>query len=327
VTPLPAPSAAPEAQARRVRFERPGRPPAVRPADGRIAVLDLAFPAEGAEAVLAWAGDLGERLAAWIDHHDHEAWAAVAGDPRFVLVPRAEAPACPPLVTPERVQGLGPARTLIAHGDLDGVLAAARWLLLEQELPVPAWLDPDSIAADTRSGPLSPRGARLDRALRGLPHKDGLRRALIASVLHEGRGRDEPPELRERIDRAVGVHERVLRATGEVRGRYARLLEDLPGAERACLVDLRPLPGDLRLDLTALMLPLQQEADFVVVLARGRGGRRKIVVSTDPARSGLDLRREFGLQGFAPFRVHVPEAPLLRRLPSPELARVLGRRL
>ena len=46
---------------------------------------------------------LGSRLAAWVDHHDHDRHADYAGDPRFVLSTKAEHGACPEMVTPEVV--------------------------------------------------------------------------------------------------------------------------------------------------------------------------------------------------------------------------------
>ena len=99
----------------------------------------------------------------------------------------------------------------------------------------------------------------------------------------------------------------------------AALLDDLP--EDAALVDLTQHHGPV--DLTELLLTLQRRHDWVVVIARGRGGVRKLVVGTDPQRSGLDLRRELGLQGYAPFRVHAPEDALIERLPGKALIEAL----
>jgi len=303
-----------------MRTARPGRLPPPETLAGQVAVLDLAFQAQDPERDLAWAAALGERLAAWVDHHDQPAWERVAADPRFLLVPRREAPACPPLVTAEVVAAAGPVRTVLCHGDLDGVLSAAKWLLLAEGLEPPAWLDPDSIAADTRRAELTPRGERLDRALRSAPGKQRLARAVAASVLAEARGLAEAPEVAALLDRAVAVHEHMLANAARAR----ELVEALPDAPLdTVLVDLRVLPAGLRLDLTALLLELQQEHDLIIAIVRAPRGRFRIVASTAPERSGLDLREFFGIHGFAPFRVHLEPEVLLRRVPARRLEQVL----
>jgi hypothetical protein len=304
----------------RIRFARPDGLPEPEELLGRFAVLDLAFDGRAPRTTLRWIRAAGPRLAAWIDHHEQEAWSEVDGDPRFVLAPRAQAPACPPLVTAERVARLGPADTLLCHGDLDGVLSGAKWMLLQQGLPCPDWVDPDSVAADSRVGELGPRGARLDSALRSGARGDRVRRAILRSVLAEGAGLPEPPEVALVLDEAAAEHERILVRTRRLAAGAERL-GDL--AEDVVLVELDGIRGPV--DLTHLLLSLQREHDLVVVLARGRGGGRKVVVGTDPRRSGLDLRREFGVQGYAPFRVHAPEDALVERLPSARLLRALGR--
>ena len=302
----------------RVRFARPGDLPAPDALEGRVAVLDLAFDGRAPQLTAAWIAELGTRLAAWIDHHEQECWEDYADDPRFVLTPRAEAPACPPLVTAERVAQLGPADHLLCHGDLDGVLSAAKWMLLQEGLACPDWVDPDSVAADSRVGEPSPRGARLDSALRGGSRGVRVRRAILSSVLAEAAGRAEPAQVRRDLDQAAAEHAKMRRAAHRL-AEGAALLDDLP--EDAALVDLTQHHGPV--DLTELLLTLQRRHDWVVVIARGRGGVRKLVVGTDPQRSGLDLRRELGLQGYAPFRVHAPEDALIERLPGKALIEAL----
>jgi hypothetical protein len=114
----------------RVLFvEQPGSlPPAP---DGRVAVVDLAFAGgDNFERVtLPFLEALGDRLAIWIDHHEHPVgWARVRGDPRFLLVPNREAHACPELVTPEVVKRAGLVDVVVAHADLDGLLSAVKFL-------------------------------------------------------------------------------------------------------------------------------------------------------------------------------------------------------
>ncbi|RMH01680.1 MAG: hypothetical protein D6702_10760 [Planctomycetota bacterium] len=302
-----------------VAFARPDALPAPGSLRGRVAVLDLALDGADPGRSLAWAAALGDRLAAWVDHHEQPAWACVAGDSRFVFRPRDEAPACPPLVTAERVARLGPADTIVAHGDLDGVLAAAKWMILQAGRPVPAWLDPDSIAADSRRGRPGPRGARLDAALRSGRRGDRLRWLVLESVWAEAWGAPEPPGLAAELDAAAADHARLADRARELAA-AARPLVAVP--EDAVVVDLRRIREPV--DLTSLLLELQARHDWAIVIARGRGGGRKIVVGTDPERSGLDLRRELGVAGYAPFRVRASAEALTARLPDPALGRALA---
>src|SRR5258706_9923828 len=111
-----------------VFVEQPGSLPA--PPDGRVAVLDVAFAGgENFEKVtVPFLDALGDRLAVWIDHHEHPVgWARVRGDPRFCLVPNRDAHACPELVTREVVERAGAVDAIVAHADVDGLLSAAEF--------------------------------------------------------------------------------------------------------------------------------------------------------------------------------------------------------
>src|SRR5439155_211728 len=115
----------------------------------------LAFAAEGGgssfdKVTLPFINGLGSRLAAWVDHHDHERHVDYAGDPRFVLSTKAEHGACPEMVTPEVVAHAGPVDTVAVHMDLDGLYAGAKWALGGVEPYEGA--DAPSIAADFESG-------------------------------------------------------------------------------------------------------------------------------------------------------------------------------
>lgn len=299
------------------RFARPGSLPRLGTDIGRVAILDIAFNGENPQADLAWAQALGDRLAVWVDHHDQEIWKQLQDEERFHLVPRAEAPACPPLVTRELVRACGPVDLLLCHGDTDGVLSAAKWMVLASDLEVPEWLDADSIVADTRRGEFSPQGARLDAAIRTAGGRNRTRRCVIAAVLAEALGVPEAMEVRLHLEQALAEWKRLLFHTEGVL-KSAVTLNDYD--ESIGLIDLRRYQPNFRLDVTELMLRMQAQHDWVVVLGRAAGGGLKIVVSTDPTRTGFDVRQEFDLQGFAPFRAHVPATKLLQRLPSPSLA-------
>src|SRR6185503_4183715 len=145
-------------------------PPAAK-LEGRVAVLDVAFASEGGGAsfektTLPFINGLGSRLAAWVDHHDHERHADYVGDPRFVLTTKAQHGACPELVTPEVVRAAGPVDTVAMHLDLDGLYSGAKWVLGGVEPYDGA--DADARAVDTRRGEPGPIATRKHRVIQYL---------------------------------------------------------------------------------------------------------------------------------------------------------------
>ena len=72
-------------------FASPRLLPRADKVPGRVVVLDIAFAATVGSSVsfekttAPFLAGLGDRLAAWVDHHDHERHAEFAHDPRFVL--------------------------------------------------------------------------------------------------------------------------------------------------------------------------------------------------------------------------------------------------
>jgi hypothetical protein len=149
-----------------VFVEQPGNLPA--PPDGRVAVVDVAFAGGDnfERSTLPFLAALENRLAVWIDHHEHPVgWSRVQGDPRFVLVPNRVAHACPELVTPEVVERAGPVDAVVAHADFDGLISAVKFL----RRGVAPWpeADEDARAADSpgRGHVLSERAAVMCDAL------------------------------------------------------------------------------------------------------------------------------------------------------------------
>jgi hypothetical protein len=68
-------------------------------------VVDVAFAGGDnfEKSTVPFLDALGDRLAIWIDHHEHPVgWARYQNDARFVLVPNQVAHACPELVTPAK---------------------------------------------------------------------------------------------------------------------------------------------------------------------------------------------------------------------------------
>ncbi len=136
------------------------------PASGRVVLVDIAFAYKTFDTVTEpLIKGLGERLAGWIDHHDHPAWEKYGSDPRFVLVGKKQAPGCPQLISPELVGKLGEIDHLWAHADFDGCMTAAKMLCGGKE-PYPG-ADEDARAIDypNQGYECSDKGMRLARAM------------------------------------------------------------------------------------------------------------------------------------------------------------------
>ncbi len=136
--------------------------------EGRVAVVDVAFAAGAGyeSSTLPFIEALGDRLALWVDHHEHPiGWSRYRNDPRFLLVPNREAHACPELVTPETVLRAGPLDVVVAHADFDGLMSAVKFLR-NGVAPWPS-CDEDARAADSpgRGHTISARAQALCDAL------------------------------------------------------------------------------------------------------------------------------------------------------------------
>ncbi|MCE9578538.1 MAG: hypothetical protein K8W52_35760, partial [Deltaproteobacteria bacterium] len=164
-------------------FGSPRQLPKAASLPGRVVVLDIAFAATVGTSVSfdtvtkPLLDGLGDRLALWVDHHDHERHAAFKNDPRFVLATKAEHGACPEMITAEMVRQTGPIGCIMAHVDLDGLYAAAKWLNEGREPYKGA--DDDARAIDTRIGTPGPIALRIDKALRARWRDDQLKRAVV----------------------------------------------------------------------------------------------------------------------------------------------------
>jgi hypothetical protein len=258
---------------------------------GRVAVLDVAFAAQGAggasfeRTTKPFIDGLGERLAMWVDHHDHQKHALYRDDPRFVLRTKAQHGACPELITPELVERAGPVDTICCHTDFDGLCAAAKWVRGGRE-PYPG-ADADARAIDTRLGVPSDLAVMIDRALRGKPNDDGLR-GLIVRFLAEGaadRGLLGPIEEAATVFRSHEEEARRLAADYELHGDVA-----LVSASEA----------RTHYDKTLLLMLGQERAKVSVVYDR------TTVTAAARFDSGVDLLAALGLEGGMPTRVSVP---------------------
>src|SRR5438105_1858896 len=194
--------------------EQPGSLPAP-PSEGRVAVVDVAFAGGDnfEKSTVPFLEALGNRLAIWIDHHEHPAgWARYRDDPRFVLVPNRIAHACPELVTPEVVQRAGPVDVVIAHADLDGLLSAVKFI----RGGVAPWpeADEDARAADSpgRGHAFSEHARILSAALDHAAsefrtaQRESLRQEIVTALVSG----DFSAELRRRLEELAREHEEAL---------------------------------------------------------------------------------------------------------------------
>ncbi len=258
---------------------------------GRVAVLDIAFAAEGGGSsfdgvTLPFIRGLGPRLAAWVDHHDHERHVQFASDPRFVLATKAEHGACPEMVTPEVVAAAGRVDTVAMHVDLDGIYSGAKWVLGGYE-PYPG-ADADARAVDTRRGEPSHRASRIDRALRARFRDNDLK----VKVLRYLAARTDDPEAWNDIEAAARLIDPLL---DEAR-RLAEQYEVKQGVAFLRFDMQRPY------DKTELLLLGQQLAEVAVVQTSGT-----ISVAAD-FESGFDFVSMFNMGGGMPTRVSVAES-------------------
>ena len=276
-------------------FASPRVLPRAEKLHGRVVVLDIAFAATVGTSVSfdlvtkPFLDGLGTRLAAWVDHHDHERHAQFADDPRFVLATKAQHGACPEMVTAELVRQTGPIDCICTHVDLDGLYAAAKWIMGGVE-PYPG-ADEDARAVDTRVGTPGPIATRIDRALRAKFRDDQLKRAVI-SFLVDGR--------------RPGVHDDVIReAAVEFDRRDAKTVElaqrfTIRG--RVAVVDTAGSSGQF--DKTDLLLAGQARAPVSIVRD---SGMLTIAAGFD---SGWDFVAMFAIGGGMPTRVTIPETRL-----------------
>ena len=236
--------------------------------DGRVAVLDVAFAGgDNFEKItVPFLDAMGDRLAIWIDHHEHPVgWSRVRDDPRFLLVPNREAHACPELVTPEVVSRAGKVDSIVAHADLDGLLSAVKFLRGGS----PPWpeADEDARAVDSpgRGHALSSFGQllvdALDEAAGTLRSKarESLRQELVEGLVRAPE--PLPPKLRKRLQDLQRAHAETLAPVEEL-ATSAR--------EEARGVLVVRVPKDLGRPVKKALLSRLEERAPVGVVVEGR---------------------------------------------------------
>jgi hypothetical protein len=276
-------------------FTTPRKLPDARKLRGRVAVLDVAFAADGMgtpfdDTTGAFIRELGGRLAAWVDHHDHEKHASFAADSRFVLATKAEHGACPEMVTPAVVKEAGPVDTIVCHVDLDGLYSAAKWLLGGAE-PYPG-ADDDARAVDTRLSEPGPTGLMIDNALRAHFRDEGLKHRIIRYLVGGLKDRALEDEIRD----AAADFERMAE---EAR----RLATCYQPRGKAVFVDAG-VEAKRAYDKTLLLLEGQKRAPVAIVRDAG------MITLAAAFDSGINFIELFGLGGGMPTRVSIAESRL-----------------
>jgi hypothetical protein len=276
-------------------FASPRALPRADKLHGRVVVLDVAFAATVGTTVSfdlvtrPFLDGLGARLAAWVDHHDHQKHAEFADDPRFVLATKAQHGACPEMVTPELVRQTGPIDCICTHVDLDGLYAAAKWILGGKQ-PYPG-ADDDARAVDTRVGTPGAIAVRIDRALRAKFRDEQLKRSVVQFLV----GGLSPGVHDDVIADAAAEFERRDARTRELANRFT-----IRG--RVAVVDTAGAQGQF--DKTDLLLAGQARAPVSIVRD---SGMLTIAAQFD---SGWDFVGLFALGGGMPTRVTIPERKL-----------------
>jgi hypothetical protein len=261
-----------------VFVEQPGNLPPP-PARGRVAVVDVAFAGGDnfEKSTLPFLDALGDRLAIWIDHHEHPlGWARFRDDERFLLVPNRIAHACPELVTPEVVRNAGHVDVIVAHADFDGLLSAVKFLRGGS----PPWpeADEDARAADSpgRGHAISARAARLSDALdhAAAELRSAQRESLRQQIVRALASGEMPAALQQRIDDLASEHRAAL---APVEGLASQAREEARG------VLVVRVPKALARPVKKALLSLLEERAPVAVVIEGRA----VTVAT--FRDDLDL--------------------------------------
>jgi len=284
-----------------IAFGTPRRLPKFEDLSGRVAVLDIAFAAGigGAsfeKVTKPFIVGLGDRLAIWIDHHDHDFHSKYACDKRFVLSTKSTHPACPEMVTQERIEMAGRVDTICCHTDFDGLCSAAKWIR-NGEQPYPG-ADRDARIIDTRVGRPSECAYTIDRALRARPGDHSLR-GLVVRYL------------------ATGIQDATLfkdieHMADELRPREReaqRLAQQYEVYNDVAVVRMDKIERPY--DKTSLLLLGQQKASIAVVCDP------TTVTIAAHFNSGVNLLKLLNLQGGMPTVVSMPRkhmAKILKKL-------------
>ena len=288
-------------------FATPRKLPRPQELRGRIVVLDVAFASEASgggfeKLAKPFIEGLGNRLALWIDHHDHVLHAHYAKDPRFVLATKAEHGACPEMVTAELVARAGEVDTVVCHTDFDGLCSAAKWIAGGKS-PTPA-----RMTTRAPSTPASGLPARWRNASTGQFEESLRDYALLGLIIRHLASGLRDAALWVPIDEAAGKLAALETEARRVADHYKKLTLSSreSSMKTAAFVDATTSHG--RYDKTLLLLAGQERASIAIVLDRDT------ISFAAPFNSGVNFLSLLGLSGGMPTLVSIPKTEMANAL-------------
>jgi hypothetical protein len=193
------------------------------------------------------------------------------------------------MISPDLVARVGPIDTIVCHFDLDGLYAAAKWILGGVE-PYPG-ADDDARAVDTRLGNVGPIALPIDFALRAGWEDEILKTRIVHYLVRKRPAGVEADTIAQAADRYKAMH----RHAQELAKRF--VIED---GVAVIHVDA----GEAPYDKTDLLLMGQEMAKVAVVVDRANA---TFAAAFD---SGINLLTLLKVDGGMPTRVSIPEKRL-----------------
>jgi hypothetical protein len=270
-------------------FATPKKLPNPNSIPGRVVVLDIAFSAFGLKPSFEtmtgpFIEKLGDRLACWIDHHDHPYHENYKNDSRFILSTKKEHPACPEMITPEVVDQVGPIDSIVCHLDFDGLFSAAKWILNGVEPYKGA--DMDAAKVDSRLGIIVNPALSIDHALRANFRDEHLKYAIINFLIQ---GKSKSKLFWEIIKENAKKYELLAKNTEILKSGYS------VDSNIAYL----KVGGNEKFDITQLLLEGQKIAKVSIIEFSGN------LAIAAPFDSGINFISLFDLGGGMPTRVTI----------------------
>ena len=200
-------------------FASPRKLPRARDLKGRVVVLDVAFASEAAsggfeKVTRPFIEQLGSRLAAWVDHHDHVLHERYRDDPRFVLATKPSTAHARRWSPPQ--SSSGSARWTPSSATPTSTAFAARpsgYAAAPSPTPARTTMLAPSTPARRSPGPI---GHRFDRALRARPRDT----SLFGLIVRHLAGGLADPSLWETIDRAAAELAPIEELSRKIAARY-----------------------------------------------------------------------------------------------------------
>ncbi|MBN2723765.1 MAG: hypothetical protein JXR95_06815 [Deltaproteobacteria bacterium] len=274
-------------------FSSPRKLPFPSTLHGQIVVLDIAFCSVGLvpsykEMTLPFINELGYRLSAWVDHHNHPNHVDFSHDSRFLLSTKEQHRACPEMITEEFVETHSPVDTIVCHMDLDGLYSAAKWILGGKTPYTEA--DSDAAAIDSRIGEPTVIGLTIDMALRASFRDDQLKYTIINYLTSRKSSQKKEfwKEIKSISDSFYPLYESSIRLSEKyvISGNLAWVNVD----------------SKIKFDKTELLLRGQNLAKVSAIESSGN------ITVAAATNSGINLLEILDLGGGMPTRVTLPSS-------------------